>query len=212
MFRKIRLHFKIKSGKFKEALALIPPGDNIEVTYLLLRAHCNFRLQLYDKAKQDLDKVKEATKDPYDLYTAYNNQGYFFLEQGLWDQAIAELTKARELQPKKSFALDNLGYAYLFTNRIEEGVKMVEEAFKMNRQNYYAIRNMGIYYMHKKQYTDALVVLEKAKAKDKKIDDIDVFIAICQSKTANDDQLTKIIQRFSNFQRARFEKLISLFP
>jgi tetratricopeptide (TPR) repeat protein len=212
MFRRIRIYLKLKSGNFREALELIPAGHNIRVTDLILRSHCYFKLQQYDKAKEELDKIKATAKDPYDLYLAYNNQGYYFLEQQLWQQAITELTKARELQPEKSFALNNLGYAYLFTNRIEEGVEMVEKAFKMNRHNYYAVRNMGIYYMQKKQYTDALVVLEKAKAGDKKIDDIDVFIAICLSKTANNDRLTKMTKSFSNFQGARFEKLNSLFP
>jgi tetratricopeptide (TPR) repeat protein len=212
MFRKIRLYLKIKSGKFSEALALIPPGDNMGAAYLNIRAHCYFKLQQYDKAKQVLDKIKETEKDLYNLYIAYNNQGYHYLEQQLWEQAIAELAKAKELQPNKSFALNNLGYAYLFTNRLEEGVKMIEEAFKMDRYNYYAIRNMGIYYMHKKQYTDALTVLEKAKAGDKKIDDIDVLIAICQSKIIHNDHPAALLKNLSNFQQDRFEKLISLFP
>lgn len=212
MFRKIRLHLKLKSGKFEEALALIPPGDNIEVSYLIIRAHCYFKLQQYEKAKQVLDKIKESEKNPYNLYLAYNNQGYHYLEQLLWDQAIAELTKARELQPNKSFALNNLGYAYLFTNRLEEGIKMVEEALKLDIRNYYAIRNKGIYYMHKKKYPDAVEALEKAKENDKKIDDIDVFIAICAAKMIHNDHPDALLKTFSNFQRDRFEKLISLFP
>lgn len=208
MFRRIKIYRKIKSGEFVEALALLPSDQNIDGQDLLLRAHCFFKLLQYDKAKQDLDKAKENKKY---AYQAFNNQGYIYLEQGLWEQAISELTKAREIEPDHSFALNNLGYAYMMTNRIEEGVQMIEKATKLNKYNYYTVRNIGIYYMLKKQYSDALVVLEKAKANDKTIDDIDVYIAICQSKNGSNDRFSEMKQRFSDHQKNRFESLIRIF-
>jgi tetratricopeptide (TPR) repeat protein len=208
MFRRIKIYRKIKAGKFAEALALLPSEENVDGLDLLLRSHCFIKLFQYDKAQQDLDKLKENKKYAYD---AYNNQGYIYLEQGHWDKAITELTKARELNPKHSFALDNLGHAYMMTNRIEEGVEMVEKAFKLDKYNYYAVRNIGIYYMLKKQYTDALVVLKKAKAKDKTIDDIDVYIAICELRNGDNDRFTEITQTFSDRQKNRLESLSQNF-
>jgi len=212
MLRKIRLQLKLNSRKFEDALTLIPPGDNIGVTYLIIRSHCYFKLQQYDNAKQSLNKIKQTEEDPYNLYLAYNNQGYHYLEQQVWDQAIAELNKARQLQPQKSFALNNLGYAYLFTNRLEDGGKLIDEASKMDIRNYYAIRNKGIYYMHKQQYPDALRVLEKAKENDKNIDDIDVLIAICAAKIFRKNNPAELLKNPSAFQLARIEKLHGLFP
>jgi tetratricopeptide (TPR) repeat protein len=208
MFRRIRIYRKIKARKYTEALALLPSDDTITETELSFRAHCFFRLLQYDKAKQDWERLKETKL----AYTAFNNQGYMYLEQGLWDKAIVELTRARELQPTFAFPLNNLGYAYLMTDRIEEGVEMIEKSLKLNKYNYYAVRNIGIYYMLKKQYGDALVVLNKAKAKDKAIDDMDVYIAICQSKNGDNDLFSNMVQKFSDHERIRLESLIQLFP
>jgi Flp pilus assembly protein TadD len=208
MFRRIRIYNKIKSRKYTEALALLPSDDRITETELGLRAHCFFRSMQYDKARQDWDRLKETKY----AYVAFNNQGYMYLEQGLWDKAIVELTRAREMQPKFAFPLNNLGYAYLMTNRLEEGVEMIEKSLKLNKYNYYAVRNIGIYYMLKKQYGDALVVLNKAKAKDKTIDDMDVYIAICQSKSGENDRFSNMVQQFSDHERIRLDSLIQLFP
>lgn len=208
MFRRIKIYRKIKARKYTEALALLPSDDRITETELNFRAHCFFRLLQYEKARQDWDRLKETKY----AYMAFNNQGYMYLEQGLWDKAIIELTKAREMQPKFAFPLNNLGYAYLMTDRIEEGVEMIEKSLKLDKYNYYAVRNIGIYYMLKKQYGDALVVLNKAKAKDKAIDDMDVYIAICQSKNGDNDRFSEMIQKFSNHERSRFDNLIQLFP
>jgi len=208
MFRRIRIYRKIKSRKYAEALALLPSDDQITETELNFRAHCFFRSMQYDKARQDWDRLKETKY----AYVAFNNQGYMYLEQGLWDKAIIELTRAREMQPKFAFPLNNLGYAYLMTNRIEEGVEMIEKSLKLNKYNYYAVRNIGIYYMLKKQYGDALVVLNKAKAKDKAIDDMDVYIAICQSKNGDNDRFSNMVQQFSDHEKTRLDSLIQLFP
>jgi Flp pilus assembly protein TadD len=208
MFRRIKIYRKIKSRKYAEALALLPSDDHISETELNFRAHCFFKSAQYDKARQDWDRLKETKY----AYVACNNQGYMYLEQGLWDKAIIELTRAREMQPKFAFPLNNLGYAYLMTDRIEEGVEMIEKSMKLDKYNYYAVRNIGIYYMLKKQYTDALVVLNKAKAKDKTIDDMDVYIAICQSKNGDNDRFSETIQKFSVHEKTRLNSLIQLFP
>ena len=208
MFRQLRIYFKIRARKFDKALSLFPSEENMSPMLLIYRAHIFSKTSQYEKAKQDFDKLKESRKL---LYHAYNNQGYLYLEQQLFDKALSELEEAKRLKPKDSFATNNLGFAYMMTNRVEEGVKLVEEALKLNRHNYYTIRNIGVYYLLRKQYSDALLVFNKAKKKDKTIDDIDNYIAICQFKMGDIKNLLRFEKGLSSKERDRLEKLRKTF-
>jgi pentatricopeptide repeat protein len=206
--KNLRIYFKIKAKKFEEALHLLPVDDKLSPLQLTYKAHCCFRLKRYDEAKQYYDKLKES--EIFRFY-AFNNLGYMYLEQFLFDKAIIELDKAREITPEHSFALNNLGFAYMMTGRLEEGIKLVEHTFQVNRHNYYAIRNMGVYCLLKKQYTEALVILKKAKVKDKTIDDIDNYILLCNYKTTGDGK-EELVKALTPSELIRFNKLMDLFP
>ena len=209
MFRQLRIYRNIKALKFEKALSLFPSEEKMTATLLVYRAHIFFKTFQYEMAKRDLDKVKQMGKQ---LYSAFNNQGYFYLYQNRFDEAIVELQEAKKLQPRHSFAINNLGFAYMMTNKIEEGVKLVEEALKLDRHNYYTIRNIGVYYLLKKQYTDALVVFNKARDKDKSIEDIDHYIAICQLKCGDTEGFSEQSQRLSSQEKQRLENIRQIFP
>jgi tetratricopeptide (TPR) repeat protein len=208
MFRRLRIHFRIRARKFEKALSLFPAEENMSPMLLIYRAHIFSKILQYEKAKQDLDKLKERKKL---LYYAYNNQGYIYLEQRLYHKAIPELEEAKRLMPKHSFATNNLGFVYMMTSRVEEGIKLVEEALKLDRHNYYTIRNIGVYYLLKKQYSDAIMVFNKAKMKDKTMDDIDNYIAICQFKMGDIKNFSIFEQGLSANERDRLEKLKEMF-
>jgi len=198
----------LKAKKYFEALQIIPDGNDISPNQLALRAHCNFKLGQYEKAEIDLDNLKEFKSHKY---IAFNNKGYLYLEQFLFEKAISELRIANEISPKESFALNNLGFAFMLTGQVEEGVKMVEDSLKLNKHNYYAIRNIGVYHLLKKDYSKAITVFERAKRLDNTIDDIDNYISISKFYLENKFDKQQLTNNLSPSSINRIELFLKAF-
>jgi Flp pilus assembly protein TadD len=146
------------------------------------------------------------------LFYAYNNQGCFYLQQFLVDEALEELKEARKLKPKHSYALNNYGHGLMLKGELEEGVKLIEEAFRIDRWNYTAMRNIGIYYLLKGDYRGALTVLTKAREGDKHVEDIDLYIALGLKKDGNSEKYNSITSMFSTDQMERLAEITKHIP
>jgi len=70
-------------------------------------------------------------------------EGTRALERGDWETAIAELEKARELDPKTSTVRNNLAVAYGAIGRTEESWWEVRQAVLLDERNVYALRHFA---------------------------------------------------------------------
>lgn len=208
MLKKFRIYTKLRAKKYSEVLHLIPNDIDLPPFYLAAKAHCYFKLKQPTKSQELLDQLKRHKKW---AYYAYNNKGYYYLDQFQINQAIPELRKATEISPGQSFALNNLGFAYMLNDKLEEGVKMVEESLKLSRHNYYAMRNIGVYYLLKKDFIAAQTVLKKAQSKDKTIDDIAYYLLICQLHLGDSNNKEMLMNAFSADEKERFEMIRNVF-
>ena len=77
-----------------------------------------------------------------DNSAGYGNTGAIYLREGKWNEAIAPLQKALQLQPSSS-TYSNLGTAYFYLKRYPEAVKAFEQAVEMSPNDETAVGNLG---------------------------------------------------------------------
>lgn len=94
------------------------------------------------KAKPQSKEGKEA------LAYLYSHQGLTQVEQGNYDQAVASLTAALQLDPQNDAAMNNLGVALSQQGRLEEAAQAFQSAAALNPNNSQAQFNLGaVYFM-----------------------------------------------------------------
>ena len=87
---------------------------------------------------------------------SYNNRGIANYEKGLYDEAIADYTKARELDPKHADVYNNRGGAYHAKKLYEEAIADYDEAIRLNDQDAAFYYNRAGTYADQKSYKKAI--------------------------------------------------------
>ena len=90
-----------------------------------------------------------------------NNLGASLLQQGKLDEAIVELRKAAELDPKYVGAYLNLGYAYDRQGRTDEATAQYQKVVALEPDNLFAHNNLGVLYDKKGLYAEAIKEFER---------------------------------------------------
>ena len=81
--------------------------------------------------------------------------------QGMYEEAMSTLLKAREIEPKNPRVWSLLGTLYNEENN-EEAVNSYQQSIRLNSDFYLAYRGLGNYYLKKKDYTNAEKYYTKA--------------------------------------------------
>ena len=90
-----------------------------------------------------------------------NNLGASLLEQGKASEAIAELRKAVELDPKYAAAHLNLAYAYDGQGQIDEAMAEYQTVIALEPANLFAHNNLGVLYDKQGRYEEAIIEFER---------------------------------------------------
>lgn len=93
---------------------------------------------------------------------AYVDQGMAYIEQGAYEEAVAELEKAIALDPDNADAHRNLGIAYGELNRWEESAAAYERAIEIDPDFGEAYADLTAAYFHLGRIPEALEAGEKA--------------------------------------------------
>jgi len=120
----------LKQGKFKEAVR-----------------HLSQALELmpgYDDARKNLDIALRRIGRPGGQAQEYNRRAIGLAGQGRIDEAIAQLSKALEIDPGFAEAHYNMGNAMTAKGRLDEAVSHFSKAVKLKPGYAEAHNNMGI--------------------------------------------------------------------
>jgi TolB-like protein/Tfp pilus assembly protein PilF len=95
--------------------------------------------------------------------TAHQWRGEYFASMGLFDQGLADLTRARDLDPLSLIINTNLGLNYYFARRYDLAIGQLERALELEPNFFRAHLHLGMVYEQKSMYREAIAELEKAR-------------------------------------------------
>lgn len=165
-----------------KAKELIEGTDKKEVIALMDSAVARFNKPysqeaapyLYERAriKTEAQLFREAVMDYNDFHTAMLGQVtaefYMIREQAemqcrMFKQAIDDINKAIELEPKNAEFWVEKGGVHLRTNQLDEAITALQQAITLDPENAAAYRMLGYSQIQKKDKQEGLKNLTKAK-------------------------------------------------
>jgi Tfp pilus assembly protein PilF len=100
----------------------------------------------------DVNKDKSIEQKKAELYYS---QGTSELVQKKYQDALINLLKASEFDPKDSYIRNNLGMAYYFRDQTELAIKELQKSIDLDPKNSDARVNLGTIYMEKNRLKEA---------------------------------------------------------
>jgi tetratricopeptide (TPR) repeat protein len=125
-------------------------------------------------AEEDYAEAIKLAPGRADLYAA---RGQMRLDRGHNDGAIADLTKALDLDPKNGHSRNLRGIAFYRSNRSDLAVKDFAEAIKLSHDDAVFVANRGHAYLALKDFNAAVADFRKARQMDPKNDDSADYLA-----------------------------------
>ena len=109
-----------------------------------------------------VDLLEQANTESPDKVFILAALGAGYGAQGKYDEAIATLQKATQIDPRNSSAWTNLGVAFLKKGDTEEAEKALKKAVEANSLDGSALLNLGSYYAQRNMNEEARPLLERA--------------------------------------------------
>jgi len=95
--------------------------------------------------------------------TAHQWHGEYLASMGLFDQGLAELKRARDLDPLSLIINTNLGLTFYWARRYDLAIEQLERALELEPNFFRAHLHLGMAYERKLMYREAIAELEKAR-------------------------------------------------
>jgi len=96
--------------------------------------------------------------------TAHQWYARYLTAMGRFDEAIAEVKRAQELEPLSLIINSAVGYAYYFARRYDQAIAESRKALEMDANFSRAHFNLGLAYEQKKMFPQAIASFQKAIA------------------------------------------------
>lgn len=93
---------------------------------------------------------------------AHFQYSYYLAFMGRFDEAVAEISRAQELDPISLVKITGLGQVLFMARRYDEAIGQCQTALKMNPNLGFAHWLLGLAYMQKGMYEPAIVSLQKS--------------------------------------------------
>ena len=88
--------------------------------------------------------------------------GRAHIQRAMWDEAIAELSRAADLDEDNPYLMNNLGFAALQVGRYDIAVDALEETLQAKAPRPYMMNNLGLAYEKTERRTEALAAYTRA--------------------------------------------------
>jgi len=92
----------------------------------------------------------------------FNNRGFAHCQEGQYDQAISDFSKAIKANPRLAPAYNNRGAAYLYKAQYDQAISDLNKAIEIDPRLAQAYNNRGWAYIKKWQYGRALSDFNKS--------------------------------------------------
>ncbi len=120
-------------------------------------------LPLFLAATLSLAACTSATKDNKERATLYLKIGTGHLEKGQYPQAMTELLKAEQLDPKNPMVLNNLGLVFFLRGRTDQAAQKFRQAIKAEPRFSDAKNNLARVLMKQQKYAEATKLLHEVE-------------------------------------------------
>jgi tetratricopeptide (TPR) repeat protein len=135
------------------AICLLFPGQSLGVENCSQRGLSFLESQRFDDAIKAFSIAIE---------TAYNNRGTAWFYKGDYDRAIADCTRALELNPQYAEAYNNRGTAWFYKGDYDRAIADCTRALELNPQYAEAYNNRGTVRFYKGDYDRAIADCTRA--------------------------------------------------
>ena len=112
---------------------------------------------------REIDLLRTALTHNGDSAALHNNLGAIAFEEKRMDEAVAELARARRLDPQDPAIALNLGRAYLHAGEPAAAARTLEDAVRLEPPSYFAWLNLGRAYVQLRDAPNARHALEQAR-------------------------------------------------
>jgi len=113
---------------------------------------------------RELQLLRDALAKDESSAVLHNNLGGIAFEEGRMPDALAELSRAYQLEPRNPAIALNLGRAYLYSRQPEAAARILEEAVRLEPPSYYANLNLARAYILNGDAPRASDALARARA------------------------------------------------
>jgi tetratricopeptide (TPR) repeat protein len=96
--------------------------------------------------------------------TAHQWHGEYLASMGFFDQGLAEVKRARDLDPLSLIINTNLGLTFYWARRYDLAVEQLKDAIALEPTFFRAHLHLGMVYERKAMYREAIAELQKARS------------------------------------------------
>jgi serine/threonine protein kinase len=108
------------------------------------------------------ESVRQAERINSDLAPVHRVEGYLDYAAGFYEQSVAELERAMELQPENAMAYIWLGKAHEDNNQPDEALAAYQKATQVDPNYYRTYQNLASFYNNRSDYSRAAQYLQQA--------------------------------------------------
>jgi tetratricopeptide (TPR) repeat protein len=148
-----------KAKEQTEAAFRLDPA--LSMAHLNLAAIHLFSDRDWSAAERELTialKLEPQSPDNHHVYALY------LQALGRLDDAIAELERAKELNPTAAIQSVDLGQAYFRTGQYDRAIAELQKALELDSQMPWIHSNLGMVYTHQGKHEQAIAALDRAPA------------------------------------------------
>jgi TolB-like protein/Tfp pilus assembly protein PilF len=121
------------TGKPDEALAEINRAIELDPLSLIINTDKGRILYYARRNDEAIRQLQETLKMNADFGTAHNILGWCYAAKGMYDQAVAEIQRARDLGVGQGGTFGRIAYAYARGGKPAEARKVLDELMQRNR-------------------------------------------------------------------------------
>jgi serine/threonine-protein kinase len=179
----------------------------IELDDSLAEAHTSLANALFNydwnlsEATREFQRAIELNPNYATAYQWYSDGPLLVMER--FDEAIAQMRRAQELDPLSLIINAEIGVLHTFAGQYDKGIEQFRKTLEMDPGFYFAHRNLGIAYTMKGDFRAALSAYEAARRAS---DDPSMLkdIGHVQAVSGNRDEALKTLDRMKEISKTQY--------
>ena len=157
-------HLLSNTGRHDEAVAEIKRARELDPLSLITNTLEGQFLFYAGRSDEAFDQYKKTLEIEPNFWSAHNGLARVHIRQKRWEEAIAALTKAKELSGGSTEPITQMGYALAKSGNREGAQATLEELKSLAKENYVPAYSFAIIYNGLDDREAALNYLEKSFA------------------------------------------------